>query len=224
MQFARIRQLLGLLLSISSLLLLVYAIWPARREIRELHFSIQELSQATPSGSSASYQFPEARQLRLDWPENLRMGEMQEIGLVLESQTAVEALADGMNIYEDYKVLLEARLEIPGVPVAPPGEYSQPIKQGQPVEFEWQVHPSEQGYYQGQVWLHLLFVPYDSGDIQRQLLSVQEIPLRAVGLKWPSLAAAQVIGIVGIVIGGVLCLDLAITLVRKAIWGSAGQG
>jgi hypothetical protein len=223
MQFARIRQLSGLFLCISSLLLLIYAVWPARRENREVSFSSQELSQATPSGSSASYHFPEARHLRLDWPAKLRSGETQELRLNLKPRLSGEALEDGTIVYEDYAVLLEARLEIPGVQAAPPGEYSQPIQEGQSVEFEWQLQLDAPGYYQGQVWLHLLFVPHNGGDTQRQLLSVQEIPLRAIGLKWLSLAVAQVIGIVGIVIGGVLCLDLVIALASKAILGSTGQ-
>lgn len=218
MRFARIRQIFGFCLFVVSLLILLYVIWPARLESREVSFTPQELSallEDMPPDSSSGYGFQEARQLRLEWPSRLQAGGRQEVRLALEAQSSGEALDDMANIFDDYDVLVESRLEFPGVQAAPVGVFSQPMLEGRPVEFVWNVRPEAAGKTTGRVWLHLVFIPHSGENLERQLLSVQEISLRAVGLHGLSLAAAQVIGVVGMVIGAVLCLDAVVNKVKK---------
>ena len=215
MRFAHVRQAFGFFLFVISLVILISAIWPGRQESREVSFSTEELSQGMPPGSSTGDRFPEARQLRLDWPARLQAGGAQEVRLALDARPAGEGLADGTSVYDDYNILAESRLEFPGVQAAPAGDFSQPMQQGHPVEFAWQVQPEMEGEYHGRVWLYLVFIPHGGGNAQRQLLSVQDIPLRAVELPGLSLAGAQVVGIVGIVIGGVLCLDVVYAMLKK---------
>jgi hypothetical protein len=109
------------------------------------------------------------------------------------------------NLYETHNVIAEARLDMAGMEVQPPGTISEPLSQGQAVVFYWSVRPNESGKYEGTAWLHLRFVPKDGGEGSRVPVSVQFLEIEAqsfLGLIPGN--TARGLGALGSVVGSVL--------------------
>ena len=162
---------------------------------------------------------PESRRLTLEFPPLMRTGDAMRIRLqlevddsgniiptaVVEGNVVVGEVVSIPNLYETHNVIAEARLDMAGVQVQPPGTISEPLKQGQSVTFFWSVRPEESGKYQGTAWLHLRFVPRDGGQESRIPVSVQFIEIEAESfLGFVSGSTARSFGALGSVVGSVL--------------------
>lgn len=162
---------------------------------------------------------PESRRLTLEFPPFMRTGDSTRIRLqlevddrgnitptaVVEGNETVGEVVKVPNLYETHNVIAEARLDMAGMEVQPPGTISEPLIQGQAVTFFWSVRPNESGRYQGTAWLHLRFIPKGGGEESRLPLSVQFLEIEANSfLGFINGNMARGIGALGSMIGGVL--------------------
>jgi hypothetical protein len=175
---------------------------------------------------------PESRRLTLEFPPVMRTGDSTRIRLQLEvdergsiTPTAVVEgnvvsgeVVDIPNLYETHNVVAEARLDMAGMQVQPPGMVSEPLTQGQAVTFYWSVRPNESGNYEGTAWLHLRFVPKGGGEESRIPVSVQFLEIEARSfMGYLSGSMARGIGALGSVLGSVLGFPFVDDLV-KWLW------
>jgi hypothetical protein len=103
--------------------------------------------------------------------------------------------------------LAAARLEFAGLLYTPADIVSQPLIQGKPVAFHWQVRPDGRGVYKGVVWLYFHSVPLDGGPESSRPVSAQEIEIRSIDFFGLSGMAARVSGGAGLLVGLLLILE-----------------
>lgn len=203
------------------------------------------VSLPTPTASSVEEEpqpaIPESRRLTLEFPPVMRTGDSIRIRLQLEvdeqGNVTPTAVVEGNvvrgevveipNLYETHNVIAEARLDMAGMQVQPPGMISEPLSQGQAVTFYWSVRPEGSGKYEGTAWLHLRFVPKGGGEHSRIPVSVQFLEIEARSfLGFLNGGAARGIGAVGSVIGSVLGYPFVDDLVKwlwRKIRGSSSK-
>ncbi len=161
---------------------------------------------------------PERRRLTLEFPPQIRAGDSDVVRLTLEvddlgniTPTAEVAgnvvtgeVVEIPNLYATHKVIAEARFDIAGMQVSPPGLSSQPLAQGQSVSFFWSILPDGVGVYRGTVWLYLRFVERVSGEESQKAVSAQPVEIEAVNFLGMSAGAARSFGVVGSIAGTIL--------------------
>jgi hypothetical protein len=118
------------------------------------------------------------------------------------------------NLYETHHVIVEARFDVAGLQVSPPGLSSQTLLPGQTVLFFWSVRPQEVGIYKGTVWLFLRFVDKVSGEESQRAVSAQPVEIEAVNLFGIPANVVRVAGGVGSVIGAVVGFPFFEDIVR----------
>lgn len=164
----------------------------------------------------------ESRRLTLEFPPVMRAGDSARIRMQLEvderGNLTPTAVVEGNvvtgevieipNLYETHLVVAEARLDMAGMEVQPPGTISEPLTPGKSVTFYWSVRPEESGRYAGTAWLHLRFIPMTSlnGEQESRIpVSVQFLEIEARSfLGFLNGGTARGVGALGSVIGSVL--------------------
>ncbi len=177
---------------------------------------------ATPASPIPTVQpqpaIPERRFLTLEYPPRIRAGDSDRIHLTLEvddlgniTPTAVIGgnvvtgdVIEVPNLYETHRVIVEAKFDVAGLEVSPPGLSSQALEQGQSVTFFWSVRPEDVGIYRGTVWLYLRFVDKVSGEESRKTVSAYGVDIEAVNFFGISVHWARTLGVTGSVIGTVV--------------------
>lgn len=199
------RRGLGFIIIAFSAYLLIWSVRPAEIRTRRVAFP----EDAFRFGENNPGKTLEASQFQVAWPVEIPTGKTGEIFALLEPvDQPVNDSAQSQAI--------EARLEIPGISIAPGGTIQQALQAADPIEFHWQVQPARSGVYQGILWLHLVDVASPAGNFERRsLLSAQLVEVTAVSLLGMNAYLAQVIGIIGIISGTVLCLDVFIYIFRR---------
>jgi hypothetical protein len=194
----RIRLILTVAFLILAAILLFWSLLPAGRQSQALPLTVPQLGQPT------SFASLEARQIHLEWPATLRLGETGLVRLDLEPDYSAPltpiAQPTFQDIHEAYNLVAEARLELLGADVQPPAVISEPLTPDGAVTFFWHVRPQQAGSYRGTVWLYLRFIPKGSGEELRQVVSAQEVSLRSVTLFGLAAAPAKLLGVA--VLGG----------------------
>ena len=141
------RLFLSLLFLSVSLPLLVWGFLPPRRETVVLPL--------LPAPGMPS--LPEARTIRLEFSPVMRAGDSQ----IVELNLTADGEAADTSLYEEYRVIAEARLELPFANVRPADIVSTALGQGGAATFYWEVTPREQGVSRGTAWLYLRLVGSD---------------------------------------------------------------
>ena len=179
---------------------------------------------------------PESRRLTLEFPPEMRTGDSARIRLQLEvderGNITPTAIVEGNvvtgevveipNLYETHFVVAEARLDMAGMEVQPPGMISEPLNPGKSATFYWSVRPQESGRYEGTVWLHLRFIPISTLEGEREsriAVSAQFLEIEAKSfLGFLNGGTARGIGALGSLVGSVLGFPFVDDLV-KWLWG-----
>jgi hypothetical protein len=172
-----------------SLPLLVWGFWPPRRETVVLPL--------LPAPGMPS--LPEARTIRLEFSPVMRAGDSQIVELTL---TADGEAAD-TSLYEEYRVIAEARLELPFANVRPADIVSTALGQGGAATFYWEVNPREQGVSRGTAWLYLRLIPKAGGPAgeTRGAVSAQSVEIRSRSVLGRTGSQARAMGVVGSLVG-----------------------
>jgi len=190
----------------------------------------------TGGGEEPQPAIPESRRLTLEFPPVMRTGDSARIRMQLEvddlGNVTPTAIVEGNvvtgevieipNIYETHLVVAEARLDMAGMEVQPPGTISEPLNPGKSVTFYWSVRPEESGKYEGTAWLHLRFIPHTklNGEQEsRIVVSVQFLEVEAKSfLGFLNGGMARGVGAFGSLVGGVLGFPF-VDDVMKWLWG-----
>jgi hypothetical protein len=121
------------------------------------------------------------------------------------------------NLFNTHHVLAEARLDLAGVQVDPPGLMSQTLLPGQRVDFSWSVKPEGVGTFRGNVWFYLRFIPINGGPESQRTISAQPIQIRSVDLLGLTGTPSRVLGVLGTLVGSALGLDNLVSWAWKLI-------
>ncbi|MGB7876096.1 MAG: hypothetical protein WBL25_17065 [Anaerolineales bacterium] len=186
-----------------------------------------------PAGQSVQPAVPESRRLTLEFPPVMRTGDSVRIRLqlevddrggitptaVVEGNVVTGEMIEIPNLYETHNVIAEARLDMAGMEVQPPGVISESLFPGQPVTFFWSVRPEDSGRYEGTAWLHLRAVPKGGGEETRIPVSIQFLEIEAKSfLGFLRGGTARGIGVLGSLIGSILGFPFVDDF-AKWLWG-----
>ncbi|MCC6301050.1 MAG: hypothetical protein IT314_17310 [Anaerolineales bacterium] len=161
---------------------------------------------------------PERRRITLEFPPQIRAGDSDVVRLTLEvddlgnvtptaevgGNVVTGEVIEIPNLYATHNVIAEARFDIAGMQVSPPGLTSQPLAQGQSVSFYWSILPDGVGVYRGTVWLYLRFVDRVSGEESQKAVSAQPVEIEAVNFLGLSADLARSFGVVGSIAGTII--------------------
>jgi hypothetical protein len=163
----------------------------------------------------------ETRRLTLEYPPRMKAGvesdvirltlEVDDLGNItptaqFENNAVTGEVVEIPDLYETHIITAEARLDMAGMTVVPPGVTYQPMKRGESVTFYWSIRPQETGRYRGTVWLHLGFVDRVSGEESRMAVSAQIVEIEAVDLFGFSVSFVRTSGVVGSALGFIIGL------------------
>jgi len=184
---------------------------------------------ATPTAAPVPA-LPERRRVHLDYPARLRVGDGDGVVLTIEvdaqgnltptvsaeGHTVTGQVIEIPNLYETHTVQAEARLDVAGLQIAPPGEMIETLQPGQKATFRWSVRATEDGVYRGTVSLHLRFLPKNGGEMQRMAVGVLPLTIDARTLAGLDGHWARLLGWIGSLLGSVFSLgDLLPWLLKR---------
>lgn len=176
---------------------------------------------------------PESRLLTLEFPPVMRTGDSVRIRMQMEvddqGNITPTAIIEGNvvtgevvtipNLYDTHNVIAEARLDMAGMEVQPPGVISESLLPRQSVTFYWSVRPEKSGRYEGTAWLHLRAVPKGGGEGTRIPVSIQFLEIEAKSfLGFLTGGAARGIGALGSLVGSILGFPFVDDF-AKWLWG-----
>ena len=153
----------------------------------------------------------EKRIIYLEWPEKIKVGESDRIQLILEVDeegkitptVSVEGNKQESepilipDLYENYYLNVESRLDIAGMDVLPEGVVSTALIKGKKVIFAWSLSPRQSGIFSGTVWLHLNLIPKNGDFAQKELLFAKPIKIEGTTIFGLSSGTARWAGVVG---------------------------
>jgi hypothetical protein len=196
---------------------LTWSWWPAERVRQESQITITALP--APAGDET----PALAELSVvvETPEQLRSGEIQQVSLTAElgeGEMRPKNADQAPQSFPDATLAINSRLDIPGMDVSPAGEFSQAMEPGRPAQFTWSLRARQAGSYSGTLWLYQAGLSDESqASGGRRLLLAQPVLFTAISLFGLGSTAAQVIGIVGSVVGLALLADLLLAAGRRWI-------
>lgn len=164
---------------------------------------------------------PGVGQQTLTWTSRIRKGETGSLKLVFNSAElgvgGIAANGTDLNNFENIRqfhlnsidhVLLETRVELPGVLIQPGAELIQPLRPGKELSFNWQITPYKSGEIEGEIWIYLNMLSEDQVVDGRRPISILSIHVLSLDLFGMTGQTARIFGIIGICIALVLGRDL----------------
>ncbi len=197
----KIRLMLAFVFLLVSLPLLFWGFWPPRRETVVLPL--------LPAPGMPS--LPEARTIRLEFSPVMRAGDSQ----IVELNLSADGEAGDASLYEEYNVIVEARLDLPFTDVRPADVVSTALGEGGAATFYWEVNPREEGVLRGTAWLYLRLVPKGGGEETRGAVSAQLVAIRSRSVLGRTGSQARAMGVVGSLFG--LWLGFPFLRTRRAL-------
>jgi hypothetical protein len=161
------------------------------------------------------------RQVTLEWPDSMRIGEDETITMVFAPEVtdspSSSQLAGYADVYSLFNLMAEARYTVSGVSVSP----ANPIRESMPsehsVKFTWNVNAEHPGTYDGTVWLSLRYLPLDGGHASESPIYIQEVNLQTSSLFGLNETMAYLLGGVGFALAVAIVYDDLIALIRRRI-------
>ncbi len=161
------------------------------------------------------------RQVVLEWPVSMRIGEDEVITLIFEpvvtEPVSTDHSAGNSEVYSHYNLMAEARYDVSGVSVKPANPTRESMPPGQLVKFSWKVNAANEDSYSGTVWLSLRYLPLDGGPPSQVPIYIQQVTLETSSLFRLNETKAYLLGGVGIVLAAAIVSDnlIAWVLNRK---------
>jgi len=206
-----LRRASGIGLALAGLAVLLWGTWPAAQAKQLFPYAYgKEL--ALPAGWDSLQPPPSLANgvFTLHWPTRVRLGDEGVISLEFSGADPQTPCPQAEN---DPAFILTSRLELPGVPVMPANELSQPIVSCRPAFQAWTVRPDEIGRVFGTAWLHLS-VDGMGKEFQPELaIGAVPVDIPVTGLFGLSGGQARLVGVLAILSGLALNIDL---LIRRA--------
>lgn len=161
------------------------------------------------------------RQVVLEWPDSMRIGEDEKI-ILMFSQVVTDSSSSSQpagysDIYSLYNLMAEARYDVSGVSVKPVN----PIRESMPTEhsskFTWIVNAEHPGRYDGTVWLFLRYLPLNGEQASQVPIYIQEVNLQTSSLFGLNEAMAYFLGGAGVVLAAAIVYDDLTAFFRRRI-------
>ncbi len=166
---------------------------------------------------------PEERFIEIEWPAAIRVGDSDFVSLALvpgeAGQLTPTAQVAGHqtqgepieipNLYDTHNVLAIAELSGVGFRIDRPGEVAQALLPGEPVQWQWTIAPVSAGKQVATVGLKLRFVPKAGGEASERAIWARPLSIEGRTVLGLSGGAADVLGVLGTVSGGVLGFPFA---------------
>jgi hypothetical protein len=206
----KIRYLLSFILFLFSVTLLVWSFLPGRRQV-----DVQLLEPSTmrvkSDGQVDGPGLLESRQVRLEWPCSMRIGDRGVISLdfkaVNEDASSSQQQTEFLDTYSNFNIMAEAKFEVAGLKVEPANATRESMPPGQPVRFNWDISAEEARAYRGDVWLSLRFLPLDGSTPIQEPIYVSEVAIQTTSVLGLSGVMARLVGGVGVLLGVLLIIN-----------------
>ena len=197
-----ILHILAFIILTASLIFLVWGYYPTLEETKKLRV-------------------PGVGQQSLAWTSRIRTGETGSLKLEFDSaELGIGGIAAGGAEIKNFEntrqfplhpsdhILVETRVELPGVLIQPGEELIQPLQSGEKLTFNWQITPYESGEIEGEIWIYLNILSEDQGDDSRHPISILSIHAQSIDFIGMTGQTTRIFGIIGICIALVLWRDL----------------
>jgi hypothetical protein len=215
----KIRHDLALGLLICGTCLLVWATIPVKDRVRVQTVLPQEMR--LPNDEQAPQAVVEVRQVRLEWPGSMRIGDEGKIMMTFEPSQEGSGYAGEVvelrNVYDSYNLMAEGRFEAAGIRVDPANPVRESLPEGQRVQYQWKMRVDKQGNYTGRVWLLLRYLPLDGRPASQTPIYVSEVDIRAISLGGISGPLARLLGGLGVALGVLLNYNVMMSWTNKKI-------
>jgi hypothetical protein len=161
-------------------------------------------------GSEAQQVSIPGRKIMLEWPAAMRIGDQEEIQLRFIPDT--EEVGQGipvnfMDAYHIYNLMAESRYEVAGMQVDPANPIRESMPGGEPVKFTWKINSTEEGTFNGKVWLLLRYLPLDGSAPIQVPIYAREITIHTSSLFGLGEGTAYLLAGLGIVASVALVYD-----------------
>ena len=208
--FRKLRRVLSIALLLISIAMITWAALPNKHQhvVQSISPVDMQLPQTDQGNNTLSIP---ARQVKLEWPQSMRIGEDEAITLEF-----VQVITDSVpssqpvrfaDIYKDYNLMAEARYDVAGMNVSPASSTRKSMPAGQTVKFTWKVNANKAGSYNGTVWLSLRFLPLAGGDGSQAPIYIREINIRTNSLLGLNVSLALLLGGLGVLLAIVIDYD-----------------
>ena len=212
-----LRRAIAVIILVLSIAFIVWAALPNQRESTS-EVITPEMMQLVSDGTTLSIS---AREVRLEWPPMMRIGEQEVITLsfvpVAANEGDTSPSAEHTDLYNKFSLLSEGRYEVAGMKVEPANPRGESMPSNQPLTFRWQISTDRAGRYDGTVWLSLRYLPLDGSQPTQIPVYIHPINIEATSLFGLTENTAFLVGGLGILISGVLVYDDLLATSRKMI-------
>jgi hypothetical protein len=151
-----------------------------------------------------------ARQLKMEWPESMRIGEEEQIRLSFtqaEEQPGLKEQRGYLDAYAAYNIMADSRYEVAGMRVKPAVQSRESMPAGKPVNLTWKISSDRVSTYDGQVWLSLRYLPLDGSAAIEVPIYVQEVSIKTTSLFRMNESMATILGGIGVIASAALVYD-----------------
>ncbi|MEI6291750.1 MAG: hypothetical protein WCP19_15115, partial [Chloroflexota bacterium] len=135
----------------------------------------------------------ENRLVTVDYPQFIRVGESDNVMLEFLLDPVAEQAAEngknpsnststgpGKDVFQEFNVLLECRLEMAGMIIRPEELISEPLLPGKSLKFYWNLMPTQAGVQEGTVWIYLRYIPKNGESEIRKAIIAQPVEIKNV--------------------------------------------
>lgn len=158
----------GAFVLVIGVVLFVYASWPERNQHETLNLNPVELSISYQGSNIIFYSQPV---LQLEIPVRLKLGESGIMRLVFWQKE----VPSNLRALESFNVVVEARLEYPGLNVIPFERIQEVYKPGQELFFHWSIQAARSLEYPGTLRVYLVFIPKQGGEVISQPILAKQV-------------------------------------------------
>jgi len=213
----KLRHIISLGLLLFSGIFLVWASLPSKRQVVSKVITPSEM-QLPFLDQTETQSILENRQVKLDWPNSMRIGEEGVITLTFEQvqeDTLYPSQQDQFaDIYDNYNIMAEGRYEVAGISIDPANPIQESMPSGQSMRYRWQISAAQAGSYIGRIWLSLRYLPINGDPAVQVPIFVQEVEIHMTSLLGLSGAMARLVGGVGVLLSVLLVFNDMIGWIR----------
>ncbi len=222
----KVRRALALVLFSLSIWMIVWAALPNRHMTVEQNITPDRMTLPAGVEGERPASIP-ARQLRLEWPSSMRIGEEEQIRLSFtqkEDQPGPGGQTKYQDAYAAYNLMADSRYEVAGMRVEPAAQTRESMPAGKPVELIWKISSNNVSTYDGQVWLSLRYLPLDGSPAVEVPIYAREVSIRTSSLFGMNESVATLLGGIGILASVALVYDDFARLIPWMVRKKAAEG
>lgn len=231
MAVKRVRRFIGIIILIISSILLAWGLWPSQVTQLRLQFSeIDILGKDFISSSNDQDNilveerlYSGDRTLLIEHTSRIKQGDQGYVTFLFENIDEINPGRDvqkslpseNLAISGDISPVIKVRLELTGTFYSPEGELLEPLKPGIPVKFRWDLRPYDDDNVSGNLWVYLVLVSTEEGEVFRRALSAQELNIDVISLFGLPGSTTRILGVIGIALGLSLVMDIISQWVKR---------